>query len=176
MTRVPKGAGPTTAATDRRIDEALRHLSPSGGFKPWHGGPTALAALRGVGAEVASWRPFPDRHTIWELALHVAYWDYAVTRRLQGGPRGSFGRSPSDWPGRHPRGDDEGWKADRKLIRDTRKSLVAAVSEMSPTRLDDPAPDGRSTFADLITGILLHDTYHAGQIQLMKRLARSHFA
>ena len=30
-----------------------------------------------------------------------------------------------------------------------------------------------TTYADLITGILLHDTYHVGQIQLMKRLWKS---
>ncbi len=30
-----------------------------------------------------------------------------------------------------------------------------------------------TTFADLVTGVLLHDTSHAGQIQMLKRMARS---
>jgi len=30
-----------------------------------------------------------------------------------------------------------------------------------------------TTYADLITGIVLHDTYHAGQIVMLKRLAKS---
>ena len=163
------------AQTDRRIAEVLRHLAPSEGFEPWHGGPTALGALRGVTADVARWRPWPDRHTIWELALHVAYWDWAVERRLGDLPRGGFPRSPSDWPRPDASGSEEGWEQDRRLVRDRRTSLVAAVSAFDPARLDDVSGEGRTTFADLITGVLLHDTYHAGQIQLMKRMARSHF-
>ena len=50
------------------------------------GGPTVPGALRGVTAEVAGWRPYPDRHSIWALALHVAYWNYAVERRLTEAP------------------------------------------------------------------------------------------
>jgi uncharacterized damage-inducible protein DinB len=43
-----------------------------------------------------------------------------------------------------------------------------------PARLDEESGgSGAHTYADLLLGIVLHDTYHAGQIQLMKRLARS---
>jgi len=48
------------------------------------------------------------------------------------------------------------------------------LREFDPARLGERAAGGRrTTFADLITGVLLHDTYHAGQIQMLKRLARS---
>lgn len=166
----------TRIQTDRRIAEVLRHLTPTSGFRPWHGGPTALGALRGVSAEVAAWRPYADRHTIWELALHVAYWCYAVERRLTDGPRGSFPRTPSNWPTPAPGETDRAWREDRRLVRDSLASVAEAIARFDPVRLDTPAgePEG-PTYADLITGILLHDTYHAGQIQLMKRLARSHF-
>lgn len=159
---------------DARIAEVLRHLRPEGGFRPWHGGPTALGSLRGVSAEVAAWRPWPDRHTIWELALHVAYWNYVVERRLTGGPRGAFPRAPSNWPEAPPTGGEAEWKADRALVRSSVESLAAAIEAFDARRLDEPAgDDSATTAADLITGVLLHDTYHAGQIQLMKRLARS---
>jgi uncharacterized damage-inducible protein DinB len=40
--------------------------------------------------------------------------------------------------------------------------------------LDESAGEkAKTTYADLITGIVLHDTYHAGQIQMLKRLAAS---
>jgi hypothetical protein len=160
---------------DDRIAEALRHIAPPRGFKPWHGGPTALGALRGVSTEVAVWRPYPDRHTIWELALHVAYWNYAVERRLRAAPKGGFARAPSDWPRPTPAGDEAGWREDKRLVRSTHDSLVRAIGEFDSARLDEIAGERATTYADLITGVLLHDTYHAGQIQLMKRLARSHF-
>jgi len=159
---------------DRRLEEALRHLHPSRGAKPWHGGPTALVALRGVSAKVASWKPYPDRHSIWDLALHVAYWNYAVERRLTDGPLGSFPRRPANWPRRSNGEPEAAWAEDRALMRVCHTKLVETLTDFDASRLDQPTGDGRpTTYADLVTGILLHDTYHAGQIQMLKRLAGS---
>lgn len=159
---------------DRRLTEALRHFHPPKGFKPWHGGPTILGALRGVSATVARWKPYPDRHSIWELALHSAYWNYAVERRLTDAPHGGFPLSPSDWPSPRDDGEDVSWVEDRRLVKRSHDRLLSILSGFDPDRLDDVAGShGSTTFADLITGVVLHDTYHAGQIQLMKRFARS---
>lgn len=159
--------------TDRRVEEALRHIHPSKGFRPWHGGASALGSIRGVTAEVAAWKPYPDRHSIWELALHIAYWNYAVWRRLTEADEGGFPRSPSNWPDVPEPASEERWAADRRLVREWHDRLVEAIDGFDPARLDQPAGDGKTSYADLITGILLHDTYHAGQIQIMKRLAAS---
>lgn len=162
------------ATGDRRLEEAIRHFHPPAGFKPWHGGASVLGALRGISAEVASWKPYPDRHSIRELALHVAYWNYAVCRRLTGeGERGAFPRSPSNWPAVPEVASEAEWREDRRLVREWHDRLLEALRAFDPARLDESAGDGATTFADLITGIVLHDTYHAGQIQLMKRLAAS---
>lgn len=159
---------------DQRIEEVLRHLHPPPGAKPWHGGASVLGALRRVSALVASWKPYPDRHSIWGLALHVAYWDYAVERRLTDGRTGGFPRRPSNWPRIPQPSDEAAWLADRRLVRESHDRLVEAVATFDVSRLDHVAGSRKTTYADLITGILLHDTYHAGQIQMLKRLARSH--
>lgn len=162
--------------SDRRLEEALRHFHPPAGFRPWHGGATVLGSLRGVSPEVAAWKPYPDRHSIWELALHIAYWNYAVRRRLTDEPTGGFPRSPSDWPDVPAEVTAESWKADRTLVREIHDSLVEALESFDPARLDDVAGEDTgtsTTYADLVTGALLHDTYHVGQIQIMKRLARN---
>ncbi len=160
--------------TDGRLEEALRHLQPPRGVRPWHGGATVQGALRGVRAELAAWKPAPDRHGIWDLTLHIAYWKYTVWRRLAGAPRGGFERSPSNWPSPPAEPSDQAWAEDRKLLARYHDLLVEALREFDPARLDEAADDARpTTHADLITGILLHDTYHVGQIQLLKRLARS---
>lgn len=158
---------------DRRLEEALRHLDPAPGKKLWHGGASVVGALRGVSPRVAEWKPYADRHSIWELALHIAYWNYAVTRRLTDGPSGGFARKPSNWPDL-PREHTAGtWKADRELIKETHGRLVAAIHGFDASRLDDHAKSEETTYADLVTGIVLHDTYHTGQVQLLKRLAKS---
>jgi uncharacterized damage-inducible protein DinB len=159
---------------DGRLAEALRHLHPPAGVKLWHGGATVLGSIRGVDAETASWVPGANRHSIWALCLHIAYWKYAVTRRLTDGVRGSFPRSPSDWPAVPVPASREAWKADRSLLRETHDRLVEAVESFDPERLDEIAGgEGKSTYADLIWGIVLHDTYHVAQIQLLKRLKRT---
>ncbi len=57
--------------------------------KSWHG-PNLRGAIRGVTASQAAWRPTEDRHNIWELTLHAAYWKYAVRRKILREKRGSF--------------------------------------------------------------------------------------
>lgn len=162
-----------TAQESHRVTDLLRWLDPpKGGL--WHGGPAPLSAVRGVPADVAAWKPAPDRHSIWELVLHVTYWKYAVRRRLAGESVGRFPRSPADWPAVPTPADEAAWKKDRALLRDTHRALVDVIASLDPARLDDPNGDsGRWTVMDLVSGVVLHDTYHAGQIQLMKRLHRS---
>ncbi len=151
--------------TDRRLDEALRHLDPPPGTKLWHGGASVLGALRGLSPEVAAWRPHPDRHSIWALALHVAYWNYAVRRRITGTARGAFPRQPSNFPTVPSEATKAAWTEDRRLVKEQHNLLVEALGSFDPSRLDEYAgDDSRTSYADLITGIVLHDTYHAGQI------------
>ncbi len=159
--------------TDRRLEEAIRHFHPPPGFKPWHGGASVLGSIRGISAAMAGWKPYPDRHSIRELAVHVAYWNYAVWRRLGSqGERGAFPLSPANWPELGPVSEGA-WEMERRLVREWHERLLETLRAFDPGRLDQPAGGGATTYADLITGVVLHDTYHAGQIQLMKRLAAS---
>ena len=67
------------------------------------------------------------------------------------------------------------WKEDRELVKAQHELLVEALTDFDPSRLDEFAgSDTKTTYADLITGIVLHDTYHAGQIVMLKRMAASH--
>lgn len=161
--------------TDRRLEEALRHLDPPPGTKLWHGGASVLGALRGLSPDVAAWKPYPDRHSIWALALHVAYWNYAVRRRITEDERGGFPRAPSNFPNLPSETTKATWKEDRLLVKKEHELLVDALKDFDPSSLDEPAgSETKTTYADLITGIVLHDTYHAGQIVMLKRLAKSH--
>ncbi len=160
---------------DRRLEEILKVLDPPPGSRLWHGGASVLGALRGVSADQARWRPAPDRHNIWELALHVAYWKYAVRRRITGEPMGRFPRAPSNWPAVPERATPDAWNGDRTILRGEHKRLIAVARDFPTGRLDEVSgEDGSYTFADLLMGVVLHDTHHAGQIQLLKRLHDSH--
>lgn len=148
------------------LDLLLHQLDTAYDRKAWHG-PTLKGVLRGVDDELASWRPAPERHTIWELAVHCAYWKYTVRRRIAGERRGAFPLDGSNW---FPRPDGTArWTDERTLLDDTHRALRKAVAALAPADLGRAS--GRYTLAKLIAGIAAHDLYHAGQIQLMKRLA-----
>src|SRR5262245_55593629 len=84
--------------------------------KAWHG-PNLRGALRRVSAEQAARRPAPGRHNVWELAVHAAYWKYAVRRRLAGEKRGSFAIAGSNWFARPEGSPSEAlWKKDLALL------------------------------------------------------------
>jgi uncharacterized damage-inducible protein DinB len=147
------------------------NLQPPPGRKNWHGGPSPVGALRGVTAAAASWRPTPRRKSIWELALHMAYWKYTVRRHLGAGERPRFPRSPSNFPAPPEPADERAWARDVALLREEHERLVEAVRKLSPERLGEIPPEGRRwTYGELVLGIAAHDTYHTGQIQLLKRL------
>lgn len=154
-----------------RLAEVLHLLDPPAGTRLWYGGATVLGSLRGVGHDEASWRPGPGRHTIWELALHAAYWKYAVRRRLDPSvPRGDFPRSPSNWPLMPEGCGERAWKEDRALLRREHSALVEVARGLPPERLDHRDGKGEYRALDLLFGVATHDVYHTGQIQLVKRL------
>ena len=147
------------------------NLQPAPGKRNWHGGPSPVGALRGVTAEQAAWRPTPRRKSIWELALHIAYWKYTVRRHLSGGDGARFPRSPSNFPAQPVPPEDSAWARDVALLRAEHDRLVEAVAALDQRRLGRVPPEGRRwTYGELVLGIAMHDAYHTGQIQLLKRL------
>ena len=147
-----------------------RTIAPAKG-RAWHGGVTPPGAVRGVTAATARWVPAPGRHSIWALTLHLAYWKYAVRRHLESTEIPRFPRSPANWPAVPTPADEAAWRADRALLEREHRLLVRAIAKFPQTRLHRRPPGGkRWTYAELIIGVLAHDAYHTGQIQLLKRL------
>jgi hypothetical protein len=138
----------------------------------WHG-VNLRGSLRRVPLEIAAWRPAPGAHNVWELMVHAAYWKYAAWRRLMGAKRGSFPLDGSDFFAR-PAGATgvtaAAWRADLRLLDAMHRDLRAAVAATPAGALSQRLPGSRVTRLRLITGVADHDVYHAGQIQLLKKL------
>jgi hypothetical protein len=157
-------------ATSART-ELLAILDQAFNRRSWHG-TNLRGSIRGMSAEQAAWRPGPARHNVWEIVVHAAYWKYAVQRRLTRAARGSFPLKGSNWFRRPAEGPGHSWKSDVALLDDTHRSLRKAVERFPAGRLHEPLEGSRASAFWLITGAAAHDLYHAGQIQLLKRLAR----
>jgi len=147
----------------------LRNLDHAFEGPAWHG-PALLGAIRRVTPEEAAWRPAPDRHCIWDLVLHAAYWKYAVRRRLAGTKRGGFARKGSNFFPLPEPADAAALRADVALLHEEHAQLRAAVAEMSESSFERKAAGSKWSNETMIQGVAFHDIYHAGQIQLLKRL------
>jgi DinB family protein len=152
------------------VSVLLRDLDQGYDHKSWHG--TVLrGSLRSLSAEQAAWRPAPGRHNIWELAVHAAYWKYSVLRRLPQGEGVRFPLKGSNWFER-PQGDgsERAWKADLQLLGKMHRELRQAVAALRDVDLEMIPEGSKTSILDLVLGVARHDIYHAGQIQLLKRL------
>jgi hypothetical protein len=153
------------------VEQAVLQLDEAFDRKSWHG-TNLRGSLRGLSARAASWRPAPGRHNVWEIAVHAAYWKYAARRRLTGEKRGTFPYEGSNWFPRPESGGEEAWRADVALLVAEHRKLRKAIAALRGADFEKAAAGGRTTVGALVRGIAAHDLYHAGQIQLLKRLMR----
>jgi uncharacterized damage-inducible protein DinB len=154
---------------DPEIELLLRLIDEAYEKKAWHG-TNLRGALRGVSAEDALWRPAPARHNVWELAVHAAYWKYAVRRRLTGEKRGSFSLKGSNWFKSPKNADDEAWHEIVALLDREHRALRKIIARLPAKALRVNVRASKYINRTLIYGVAAHDVYHTGQIQLIKRL------
>lgn len=152
---------PSLALLVALLDQAYDHRS-------WHG-PNLLGSLRGVSWKQALERPGPQRHCIWEIVLHCAYWKYVALRKLSPGmKRGSFLLKPANWPQLPGSPTPEDWEAAKACLHVYHESLRRRVLALEPHDLQTRA--GEWSVWQTLSGVAAHDLYHAGQIQLLKKL------
>lgn len=136
--------------------------------RSWHG-TNLRGAIRGVNRQQALKRVQPDRHNIWEHVLHAAYWKYTVRRRILGESRGSFPMTGSDWIVPATTTEKE-WRAAVTMLIDIHLSLREAISQLSVDEILHQGNEQQESLWFYISGIAMHDIYHAGQIKLLRRL------
>lgn len=150
--------GVETAILTRTLEE---------GYGPgaWHGA-DLKAATEDVSAEVAFRRPGPDRHSIAEIALHHAYYLHDVRGRLSGTPSGPFVHDGDEW---FPLPDSSRltWSQITETLEIEQRKLVEFVAGIGDRHT---SPLSEAERFDLILGITCHAVYHAGQVQLIKKL------
>lgn len=137
----------------------------------WHGTPLK-GTIRGLDARAALWRPAPRRHCIWDLVLHTAYWKCMVRRRLLRDPDISFPRDGANWPQLPAMRNAAAWRRDRALLDEEHRLLGRAIATLDARELRRRAWHSKWPVEAQVYGIASHDLYHAGQIQLLKRLMR----
>lgn len=156
------------AATDASV--LSRILDEGWGPGAWHGA-DLKAALADVTPELAFWRPSPGRHNIAEIAMHHAYYVRSVRERLAGPSKESFALEGEDWFELSD-ASDMPWPEIWRVLEGEQQRLAAAVASGAAGPRNRPEPTDKDRF-DGALGITCHAIYHAGQVQLIKRLRES---
>jgi uncharacterized damage-inducible protein DinB len=151
---------------DRELALLVDNLDKAFDHRSWHGS-NLKGALRGLTPETASRRPGKGRPSIWELALHCAYWKHMVLNRLQGLKR-PFPLEGSNWFPRSAKDGAARLKGDLALLTKLHKELRDFVASLGPEDLDREA--GPWTWRETLLGAAAHDLHHAGQMQLIKKM------
>ena len=150
----------TPAATFKRI------LDEGYGPGAWYGA-DLRAALADVPPTAAFERPARGRHNIAEIALHHAYWLGQVESKLTGAPAARLPVEGEDWFDLNDE-SQVSWTSIQALVEAAHQRLSrAAVETASGARV---SPLSEAERLDFVIGITGHAAYHAGQVQLIKKL------
>lgn len=144
-----------------RIEDQLQRAFEG---NAWHG-PSVREVLADVTPEQAAARPIPAAHSIWEIVLHMRFWEAAVEARARGS---KLEVTPErDWP-RVTDSSVEAWRASLQALERGHRRLRSTIGRLDASQLAEQIGP-RTTLYGLLHGIVQHDLYHAGQIAVLKK-------
>jgi uncharacterized damage-inducible protein DinB len=149
-------------------EEYIDELNSTFSGKPWHG-KSLLKQLEDVDSEIVAFRPSPGNHNIAEIVKHIVLWREFVIEKLKGNEAFNleFG-SPDEWPSINFCSNKEFKKMKEDLVQSQDK-LVLEIKNFK-TETNESVPGRNYPFSSMLSGIIYHDVYHAGQIGLIKSI------
>ena len=150
-----------------RIGSGILSRTLAEGYGPgaWHGN-DLKASIGDVTPAIAFRRPAAGRHNIAEIALHHAYCVHDVRGRISGTSPEPFAVDGADWIELNE-ATGIAWPRIAEIVEREQAQLAEAVAAIG---VGGSSPLSESERFDLVLGITAHAIYHAGQIQLIKKL------
>lgn len=130
-------------------------------------------ALEGLSVEEALWKEGELDHSIWELVVHLRYWNERWLRRFFGGEVGES-KETIDATFRGESGGAEEWKKLKdelfKVFADWKRAIETAdeakFGELVSAEYDEP-------WSVPIAHQNIHNAYHIGQIVVIRKIQGS---
>ena len=147
------------------VERILKHYDGVLNGNAWHGDPV-WQILDGISAQQAAARPLPSVHTIWEIVMHMIFWEDVVTQRLAGKRAGLV--EELNFPAM-PAVTEDNWHKTLDDFRASNENLRESLAKLDPARLNELTAAGKRTYYGEAHGIIEHHVYHLGQIALLKK-------
>lgn len=158
----------TTLATRAAVTWALETFL---GARPGWEHPSFNTLVGPLTAAQASRRPGPGRHSIWDLIRHMTHWRACTLARIrdQAMPDGADNWSAP--PALNDQDDlEETWRAEIEHYRNITQQIIEAVRDLDPARPHPHADLAHLPLWMAVVGMQIHDSYHLGQISLLRRM------
>ena len=136
-------------------------------------GPALRPLLRAVSPATATHRLLRNRHTIWELVLHLAANIDFVLARLAG--KELELSANADWPA-VPEPTVAAWEDALAALDARYETLLERVGGLGDVQLAQPVVGRRYDVYAMLHGIIHHNVYHTGQIALLRDVSGSRAA
>jgi len=147
------------------VQQILRHYDDVLEGDAWHGY-AVWHILNGISAEQAAARPIPGAHTIWELVMHLTFWEGVAIQRLAGSRAGLV--EELNFPAM-PDATDENWRQALEQFRASNRDFRQALSRLDDAKLDALTAAGKRSYYGEAHGNIEHHVYHLGQIALLQK-------
>ncbi|WP_276642577.1 DinB family protein [Caldibacillus debilis] len=123
------------------------------------------SAIEGVTAAEAAWRPDGHTNSIWQILNHLNYYNERVLEQLQGkepAPQ-SITNTETFGPPGDP-ADRKGWEETLRRTRQIAQGIEEALEKFYGKDLE------KEGFLEKLAAWIMHDTYHTGQIVLLRKM------
>jgi uncharacterized damage-inducible protein DinB len=131
-------------------------------------------ALHGVSAAEAAWTSSGNSNSIWQIVNHLIFWNEDVIHRIKGTENPQKAEANEETFGNPGDPDDEiGWSQTVQRLNEVMKNLKTVIAHLDDETLKVPYAPNRSSIERLLSNIMMHDTYHIGQIVLLRKLQSS---
>ncbi len=147
----------------KTVAKALRcALSGEGAHAP------AETAFEGLEWQLAGGRPQETQHSIFQVLNHLIYWNEWVLDWLDGKKPAIPRHASGSWPGGAAPGDRQEW--DQAVER-----FSKGLQELHRREQDRDLFEkrGKKTPLEMLQTIASHNSYHIGQVVLLRRLVGS---
>ncbi|PSL41382.1 DinB family protein [Planomicrobium soli] len=122
----------------------------------------------GLEWRTAGEKPGDCPHSIWELLNHMIYWQDFMLAYIKGETPKSPEHATESWPESGAPANNEEWDA---AVSRFLAGLQDAKQEAAKDLMEKGAEGKGRTRAEWLMGITLHNTYHAGQAVMVRRMS-----
>jgi len=149
------------------VENLLRTLDNVFEKPGWH--MPLMESLKDLTPSQAVWAP-PGRNSVWMIVDHLSLWKEYVTGLMAGEPPRPQGwEKDIDWR-KIEEPTEEGWAAAVRRLTSAQTALKSQVQKRTDEQLPQPLPGGKTPFHQIVQNVVVHDSYHCGQIHYVRAL------